>query len=133
MAQETHYFSHDYNPFEDTQFESMVSKYKAVGYAVYWRLVEMLHANADHLLPFETHIYTSVAFKFSITSEEVETIIKDCIHTFKLFSADGVYFWSERVNKNIAKMKAEKEKKSKAGKKGADKRWHDDGDVIAVP
>lgn len=132
MAQETLYFSHDYNPFEDTQFESMVSKHKAVGYAVYWRLVEMLHANADHLLPFENHIYTSVSFKFSITPKEVETIIEDCIQEFKLFSADGAYFWSERVNKNIAKMKAEKEKKSKAGKLGAEKRWQVDGDAIAV-
>jgi hypothetical protein len=133
MAQETLYFSHDYNPFEDTQFESLVSKHKATGYAVYWRLVEMLHASASHTLPFESHIYTSVAFKFSIKPKDVETIILDCISDFKLFSADGAFFWSERVLRNIAKMKAEKEKKSKAGKKGAKKRWHDDGDAIAMP
>jgi len=133
MAQETLYFSHDYNPFDDTQFESMVSKHKAVGYAVFWRLIEMLHSNADHILPFEQHIYVSVAFKFSITPKEVETIIYDCINEFRLLSADGAFFWSERVNRNITKMKTEKEKKSKAGKEGAKKRWHDDGTTMALP
>jgi len=132
MAQETLYFSHDYNPFGDTQFEAFVSKHKAIGYAVYWRLVEMLHSNASHLLPFEQHIYMSIAFKFSLTPKEVESVIEDCINEFKLFSSDGIYFWSERVLKNIAKMKEEKSKKSKAGKKGAKKRWHNDSSAIAV-
>lgn len=133
MAQETLYFSHDYNPFQDTLFEAFISKHKAVGYAVYWRIIEMLHSSSSHLLPFEQHVYMSVAFKFSITPECVQTIIEDCISEFKLLSADGVYFWSERVLRNISKMKEIKEKKSKAGKKGAKKRWHDDSSVIAVP
>ena len=132
MAQETLYFSHDYNPFEDTQFEAFVSKHKAMGYAVYWRLVEMLHSSASHSLPFEQHIYMSVAFKFSINPKDIELIIEDCINEFKLFSADGICFWSERVLRNITKMKEAKEKKSKAGKKGAKKRWHNDSSVMAV-
>jgi hypothetical protein len=122
MSQETLYFPHDYNPFDDTQFEALVLKHKAVGYAVFWRLVEMLHANADHILPFENHIYISIASKFSISPEVVEEIIMDCLSEFKLFSADGVYFWSERVLRNIAKRKAIREQKSLAGKASAEKR-----------
>lgn len=133
MAQDTLYFPHDYNPFEDTQFEWFISKHKATGYAVYWRLVEMLHSSASHTLPFESHIYSSVAFKFGITPEEVETIIEDCINKFRLFSADGEVFWSERVLRNIARRVEEKTKKSKAGKAGAEARWHNDSDAIAVP
>lgn len=132
MAQETLYFPHDYNPFEDTQFEAFISKHKAVGYAVFWRLVEMLHSSASHRLPFEYHIYASVAFKFSITPEEVEAIIEDCISKYRLLMADGIEFWSERVNRNIAKRMAEKEKKSKAGKAGAEKRWAEDSSAIAM-
>jgi len=132
MAQESLYFSHDYNPFEDPQFEAFVSKHKAVGYAVFWRLIEMLHANADHRLPFEQYIYSSVAFKFALSPQDVENIICDCISEFRLFSADGELFWSERVFRNITKMKDIKEKKSKAGKKGAKKRWHDDSSAMAV-
>ena len=122
MSQETLYFPHDYNPFDDTQFEALVLKHKAVGYAVFWRLVEMLHANADHVLPFENHIYLSVASKFSISTEEVEKIIMDCISDFKLFSADGEIFWSERVHRNIAKRQAIREQKSLAGKASAEKK-----------
>ena len=75
MAQESYYFPHDYNPFDDIQFDGMVAKHGIIGYGVFWRLIEMLHVDADHMLEFEPYIYESVANKLSISSEQVEKII----------------------------------------------------------
>lgn len=122
MAQETFYFPHDYDPLQDIRMEAFVSKHGAVGYGVFWRLVELLHMDSDHRLPFKTYIYESVANKFKIKADIVEKIIEDCINEYCLFEADGILFWSRRVFKNIEKRKKISEQRSLAGRISAEQR-----------
>jgi hypothetical protein len=77
------------------------------------------------MLEFEPYIYESVANKLSISSEQVEKIIEDCIQKYHLFVANGTFFWSERVNRNIEKRKKISKIKSKAGLASAEQRRKD--------
>jgi len=119
---QTYYFAHDFNPPNDPKMQAFLSQYGAVGYGVYWRLVELLHEDRNHRLPFEQYIYISVSLLMKLTPKEVEDIIYACINPYRLFDADGDTFWSERVDRNIKIMEEIKEKRSKAGKESARKR-----------
>jgi hypothetical protein len=122
MAQETLYFPHDYEPFSDMKLAQLVKKHGVIGYGVFWRIVELLHQDADHHLPFMLYVYEDIADKLSVTPKQVETIIYACIDDYALFGSDGEIFWSERVFKNINKRKETLKQKSEAGKASADAR-----------
>jgi len=119
---DAYYFPHDYNPTNDPKMQSFLSQFGATGYGVYWRLIEMLHEDRNHHLPFEKYIYMSVAIQMKLTPEEVEKIIYECINPYRLFTADGEMFWSERVVRNIAIREELSKKRSKAGKESAKRR-----------
>jgi uncharacterized protein YdaU (DUF1376 family) len=125
MAQETLYFPHDYDPFSDMKFEIFVIKHGVVGYGVFWRLVEMLHLNEDHVLQRQSYVYISVASRLSVTPEQVENIIDVCICEYGLFQADDAVFWSDRVFRNIALRKSISAQRSKAGRASAEQRKRD--------
>jgi len=125
MAQDTLYFPHDYNPFDDIRFEAFVIKHGAIGYAVFWRIVEMLHSESSHKLESKQYVYESIGGKLKIDTSIVEGIINDCIVNYRLLQSVNGLFWSERVDRNINLLKESREKRSKAGKKGAKVRWKD--------
>jgi hypothetical protein len=99
---------------------SFLNKYGAVGYGVFWRVVEMLHAEENHKLPIKDYLMVSLSEQLKVPKEDVINILDYAIQYCDLFiMEDETYFYSERVNKNIAKRKEEHEKKSKAGKESA--------------
>lgn len=122
MAQDTLYFSHDYDPLSDSGLRRLVRKHGAVGYGVYWRIVEYLHRNADHMIKFDSGIVDDISDDLLISKEQVDSVIADCINGCGLLDADGEIFWSNRVCKNIEKRKAEIKQRSDAGKKSAETR-----------
>ena len=119
MAQETFYFSHDYNPLDDCKLQALIGTHGAVGYGVFWRVVEKLHSSETNALPLKAYIYIAIGKELSTPSDVVQKIIDDCIILFELFISDGESFWSARVNINIKKRSEIVEKKSKAGKESA--------------
>lgn len=122
MAQDTLYFPHDYDPLRDPKLRRLTRKHGAIGYAVYWRLVEYLHQNEDHVIRFDSGIYDDIADDLFISKEQVDVVIADCINGCELIDADGEIFWSNRVHKNITKRKAEVKQRSDAGKASAEAR-----------
>ena len=129
MAQETLYFSHDYNPFEDMQFDAMVGMYGITGYGVFWRLVEMLHANADHALMFDNGLTYAIANKLHIEETVVEEVIGDCIHKYHLIQAINGLLYSNRVNKNVLLRQRSVQQRVDAGKASAEQRKRDKEDA----
>jgi hypothetical protein len=125
MAQETLYFPHDYNPFDDAKFKALIKKHGSYGYSVFWRTVELLHQNLDHILPRKKYIYIDIAESLLITSEKVEEIIDDCICEYALFPSVNGTFWSDRVFKNIEKRKSISKQRSDAGKASVEQRKKD--------
>jgi hypothetical protein len=116
------YFSHDYNATLDPKIIALLGDYGAVGYGIYWRIVEMLHAEESHTLPLKDYIYKAIAKQMSTSVEQISTIINDCIDVYELFIKDDDFFYCQRVFDNIQKMEEIKEKRSKAGKISAERR-----------
>ena len=101
---DTYYFSHDYNPTSDPKIQALIGEYGAVGYGIFWRIVEMLHEDELHKLQCKKYIYLALAKQMLTSVEQVESIIKNCIDTYELFKSDNDFFWSERVMRNINKI-----------------------------
>jgi len=116
------YFSHDYYATLDPKIIALLGDYGAIGYGIYWRIVEMLHAEESHTLPLKDYIYKALAKQMSTSVEQVSTIINDCINVYELFITCDDCFYSKRVNDNIQKMEETKEKRSRAGKISAELR-----------
>ena len=116
------YFSHDYNATLDPKIIALLGDYGAVGYGIYWRIVEMLHAEESHTLPLKDYIYKALAQQMVTSVEQISTIINDCIDVYELFIKDDDFFYCQRVFDNIQKMEEIKEKRSKAGKISAERR-----------
>lgn len=119
MAQETYYFSHDYNPLSDTKMLAFVGEHGAVGYGIFWRITEKLHLEDEHKLPLKKYLYMGTGKEMSVPWEKVQEIVESCISPFELFISDGECFWSNRVFINIYKRAETLENKSKAGKESA--------------
>lgn len=116
------YFSHDYYATLDPKIIALLGDYGAVGYGIYWRIVEMLHAEESHTLPLKDYIYKALAQQMVTSVEQISTIINDCINVYELFIEEDNNFYSKRVLENIEKMEETKEKRSKAGKISAERR-----------
>lgn len=119
---DTYYFQHDYNPTSDPKVQALIGECGAVGYGIFWRIVEMLHEDELHKLQCKKYIYLALAKQMLTSVEQVESIIKNCIDTYELFKTDGDFFWSERVMRNINKRTELSNKRSKAGKMSAEMR-----------
>lgn len=119
---DAYYFSHDYNPTSDPKVQALIGEYGAIGYGIYWRIVEMLHEDELHKLQCKKFIYIALAKQMLTSVEQVESIIKNCIDIYELFKSDNDFFWSERVMRNINKRTEISNKRSKAGKISAESR-----------
>ena len=119
---DAYYFSHDYNPTSDPKIQALIGEYGAVGYGIFWRIVEMLHEDELHKLPCKQYIYLALAKQLLTSVEQVSSIVDYCINVCELFQSDNTFFWSERVIRNISKRTEISNKRSKAGKISAESR-----------
>lgn len=122
MAKDTYYFQHDYEPTADPKIQAMLSLHGALGYALYWRIVEMLHSESSHKLPLKQFIFMALAQQMKACPEVVNSFIIECINVYELFASDNNFIWSERVLRNINKRNEISGKRSIAGKLSAEKR-----------
>ena len=99
-----------------------MGEHGAAGYGIYWRIIEMLHSDDDHILPLKKYIYLAIAKQMLTDAKQIEAIINDCINTYELIVSDGEIFWSERVLRNIETRDGISKKRAEAGKLGAERR-----------
>lgn len=119
---DTYYFPHDFEPTSDPKIMALIGQYKAEGYGIFWRIIEMLHSDCEHKILKKKFIYLAISQQMQTSVEQVESIIKFCINPCELFMENDEYFWSERVYQNIEFRHNISEKRSKAGKESARKR-----------
>ena len=122
IKKDVYYFPHDYNPTSDPKMLAFVGEYGAIGYGIYWRIVEMLHESQEHTLPMKKYIYSALAKQMLTDVEHVLNIVESCINDYELFSSDDEYFWCNRVLRNVEKRIELIDKKIKAGKASAEAR-----------
>lgn len=119
MSKETFYFSHDYEPTSDPKIQALLGKHGAVGYGIYWRLIEMMHSDQDHKLPLKEYLFLAIAQQMLTSVELIKLIIKESIDIYELFESDGELFWSNRVLRNCELRIEISKKRSMAGKASA--------------
>ena len=124
MNKDTYYFQHDYEPTSDPKIQAMLGNWAALGYALFWRIAEMLHADNNHKLPLKQYISMALAQQMKASVEEVDSFINDCVKVYELYISDGEFFWSKRVLRNIDKRNEISDKRSAAGKLSALKRFN---------
>ena len=115
---ETYYFSHDYTPLDDPKLSAFVGKYGAIGYGIFWRIVELLHQEETHKLPHKDYIFYSLSNTMKVDFDEVKIMIDYAINQCELFKSDSDFFYSERVIRNMQKRKDVSNARSESGKKG---------------
>ncbi len=119
MSKESYYFPHDYDAQNDPKLQALISKFKALGYGVYWAIIEMLHKEENHKLPLKDYIFVAIGKQMLANAKQVEAIIDFAIKDCELFIENEGFFYSKRVLKNFERRAEISEKRSKAGYLGA--------------
>lgn len=119
MAKDTYWFPHDYEPTSDPKMITLLGKFGAMGYGVFWRIIEMLHSDEDNKLAKKKYIYSAIATQMSTSAEQVEEIVRYGVDVCELFNENDQFFWSERVFRNIEKKNGISKVRSDAGKESA--------------
>ena len=92
MSKETFYFSHDYNARNDIKIQALLVEHGAVGYGVYWIIVEILHEESEKSLKLNNLTYIAIARQASTSVEQVKAVVECCLE-YELFTEDdGSYF-----------------------------------------
>jgi predicted RNA-binding Zn-ribbon protein involved in translation (DUF1610 family) len=119
------YFSHDADARNNPKIIAMRKKFHAEGYAWYFMTLEILRLRKDHKIPFEPD-YHLTAYCEDIDVDKTKYLewIDDCVKMFHLFKKDKSGFWSNGFLGRMELMNEEREKKSKAGKISAQRRYH---------
>jgi len=118
-TKDTYYFPHDYEPTSDPKIQALIGEFGASGYGIFWRVVEMLHSDQNHKLPFKQYVFLAIAKQMLANAEQIKAIIDYCIDPCELLYKDADFFWSNRVLHNIQERAKLSEIRSIAGKAGA--------------
>lgn len=123
MAVGREYFKHDIGSLMDGKLDTLVNEYGAEGYAVYFLCLEYLYRDRGE--PISDRLIQRVAFELKMTPEKVKEILdyaaSERCGGMLLKTEEG--YSSGRVIKAIEEREEERQKKSRAGKKGMANRW----------
>lgn len=97
---------------------ALLEDFGAEGYGIFWHITELLHAEKTGKLEVGTLVAKAVARNMQVDPKLVKQIIDSCIDEYKLFSENGGFFTSERVQRNIAARTESKTVRAEAGRKG---------------
>lgn len=124
IGSEKEYFSHDYGTRHKKKMSALVHEHKMKGYGLFWVIVEMLHEDSTLWLDLDDVTFISIHKQSGEPVTYIKKFVTDCITRYKVFIQEGERFTTDRVLRNIAKRLEISAKKSEAGQKGAEKRWH---------
>lgn len=126
----TSYFSHDANAMDDIKILNMRADYGIAGYGLFWAIVEQLRVEDNYSLPLNKNTYRAIKIKTN-ADVDIEQYIMDCINEYGLFKItdDGKYFYSCSLKRRMEMKDEKKNRRSEAGKKGAEKRWKNDNAI----
>lgn len=130
MPKDAYYFFHDSNAKRDEKIISLRKDYGWEGYGWFWALIEEMREAGDYKISH--NCVDGYEYELRIDDGKLSEFIKDCIEKYELFKSDGKKFWSKRLMRNMESMEMAREKKKRAGKKGAKKRWSQTADKKGV-
>lgn len=118
MGKQSYFFPHDYRPTTDPKILALLSEYGALGYGLYWRIIEMLHSDENHQLPTKKYVAMAIARQMLSTPEQVLKFIDDCVNEFFLLKQENDFIFCDRVFRNINKQQEIINKRKVAGSLG---------------
>ena len=89
-------------------------KYQWEGYGLFWALVEKLRESTDYKLSKD---YNLIAYDLRVDAGIIKSIVED--FGLFVFTEDGKYFYSERLNNSMNLMNS----KSQKARDSVNKRW----------
>jgi len=121
---DTFYFSHDYNASSDQKILTLRGKFGLEGYALFWLCIESMAQEK------EGYIYRGaiggLSLGYGVAEARLKEFLEYCISIDLLRENDkGVY------SKRLMEHKELRADLSQFGKKGAEKRWQENGVAIA--
>ena len=110
---EQHWFKHDINASNNGKLIKLQANEGLEGYAVYWKLVELLYINEGR---YELNL-EELAFTLRINHLENPTqLIQSVIMNYGLFIYDDDIFYSDRVIEGLAGIYEKSKKASESAK-----------------
>lgn len=91
------YFSHDSNARNSSKMLQVRMKLGAIGYAIYFMLLERLRDEDDYK---SVKDYNAIAFDLRVDASQIKAVVEE--FGLFVFTDDGKYFYSEGFNKRMA-------------------------------
>jgi len=115
---DTYYFPHDCNARNDNRIIAVRMKHGALGYGVYFMIIEKLRESADYKCVKD---YNVIAFDLRVDTQIVKSVVED----FGLFAFadDGKCFYSESLTRRMAHLEEKREDRSESARESARIRW----------
>ncbi len=134
-SKDAYYFRHDANASSDLKLKALRKKYKWKGQGWYWFIVEKLRSEANYKLSYSDLTFDGLSEDLGVGAEKVKQYIDDCIEKFKdenssLFTKNGNYFYSDRLNRDMERLEILRQQNVKAGKASAAKRFGAKEDIV---
>ena len=106
------YFSHDIRAAEDVKMLKLLNKCNAVGYGIYWGIIELLHDSPEIEM---TELIETLNLKKFGEINDITAVIDDCITFNLLHRNNDNKIYCNRVYENINKMDERKKTSAKGG------------------
>lgn len=148
---QSYYFSHDVDAFNDPKIVAMISEYGVIAYAWWWIIIEKLASYEDYKLPLKKYTFVALDNELGMKNEqnltcvehvfnknehvlEQNTFCSFCsflfisalINDFELLACDDEFFWSPSLTRRFELRKTKNEeisqKRRLAGLKSAEAR-----------
>ena len=118
MSKDCYYFPHDSNAKDDPKCVLLIEQLGMEGYGIYWMLVEVLRDQPDYTYPIA--LIPALARRYNTTCEKVKAVVVG----YDLFTIkDDRIFFSDSLNRRMARLEETRVKRSNAGKIGNAARW----------
>ena len=113
------YFPHDNNSFNDDKILAIREKFGLEGYGLFWATLESMSRNEGYVI---TPLIGGLSLGYGVAKDTLLNFLDFCAE-IGLFKKDKKGYYSQRIIEHLEQRKLFKE----SGKKGAEKRWKDRG------
>ena len=131
---QSYYFSHDVDAFNDPKIVAMISEYGVIAYAWWWIIIEKLASYEDYKLPLKKYTFVALDNELGMKNEQNSTsvehvfnknehvleqntfcsfcsflFINALINDFELLACDDEFFWSPSLTRRFELRKTKNE------------------------
>lgn len=134
VKDQSYYFSHDVDAFNDPKIVAMISEYGVIAYAWWWIIIEKLASYEDYKLPLKKYTFVALDNELGMKNEQNSTCVEHVfnknehvleqntfysfcsflfinalINDFELLACDDEFFWSPSLTRRFELRKTKNE------------------------